>query len=161
MFSLSLSVSLSFLLLLLPSLHPAPTLFLIHCSSCNSYITPLSSFWRSVENIEQSLILILTWPQRRHRDYLIGCLFSSPGFFMFATHASHAEMRRRRKRRKHVLLIQYMIVSEKKRKKKTWFHLDLFPLHPSLPECWMMCNFHTQKPSWIIKRHFSSGVRCV
>lgn len=45
--------------------------------------------------------------------------------------------------------------------KKSDFTLTYFPLHPSLSECGMMCNFHTRKPSGIIKRHFCSGDRCV
>lgn len=78
---------------------PASTLFLIHCSSCNSYITPpppRQTFRRWGENIEQSVILILTRMETKHKESLI----SSSFFLMFGTSESLVGGRRRRMRRR-------------------------------------------------------------
>lgn len=121
---------------------------------------PRQTFRRWGENIEQSVILILTRVETKHKEGLISSsffFFPSPGFLMFGTSESLVGRRRRsrmRRRGRHDFFTHDGV-------EKAWFHLDLFPLHPSLSKCGMMCNFHTRKPSGIIKRHFCSGNRCV
>lgn len=123
----------------------------VHCRSCNSYITPHpfiilalgGEYWTvtypHIDTIVEKAERLL---DRRNQLSFFHLLA-----FFHVPHPGGGGGRQ--------------VSFTQERAGKAGFHLDLFPLHPSFSDCWMMCNFHTRKPPWITRRRFRGSARCV